>query len=443
MRNSRNQFLWILVIILGFSPDLNAAQDNVKPADSFLPGLEKMLNENIASFWLTKSPDYENGGYIISFGPKGEQKPGWTKMIVTQARTLWLFSHLVRTGHGGQEHLKAAELGYKFMTEKMWDDKNGGFYWEVDATGEKKLQPHKHLYGQAFALYGLSEYYLSSQKQEVLDFAVKLFNLLEEKAHDNTYGGYLESFEMDWRPLPANATTSMGSLGNEKLMNTHLHLLEAMTSFYRASKLPLARERLIELIQIESSTVVRKDIGACTDRYDRNWTPRLDTGFARVSYGHDIENVWLLMDACDAAGLSNWPLMDLYKTLYDYSLKYGYDETNGGFFESGPFNQPADRRQKIWWVQAEALVSSLYMYRMTGDLKYLSMFEKTYNFVDKYVADWEYGEWHGSVTAEGAAQTADKAHSWKCGYHNGRAIIECIEILKTMKTQKDGKNKSE
>ena len=39
-----------------------------------------------------------------------------------------------------------------FLKEKMWDAKNGGFYWEVDATGNQKLKPRKHLYGQAFGL---------------------------------------------------------------------------------------------------------------------------------------------------------------------------------------------------------------------------------------------------------------------------------------------------
>ncbi len=433
---SRDQFLTIAAFtftLSAFSSYLYAGVDNTELADTYIPKLEKMLNENIASFWLSKSPDKENGGYTINFGPKGERKPGGTKMIVTQARTLWFFSHLIRAGHGEQEHLKAADLGYKFLTEKMWDHENGGFFWEVNVTGDKKLQPHKHLYGQAFALYGISEYYLATNKQEALDFARKLFNLIEAKAHDNEYGGYLESFDTDWNLLSPNTSSYMGPPAGLKLMNTHLHLLEAYTSFYRASKLPLARERLIELILIQSNTVVRKPLGACTDKYNRDWTPRLEAEYARVSYGHDIENVWLLMDACNAVGLSNWPLLDLYKTLYDYSLKYGYDETNGGFFDSGPFNKPADRHTKIWWTQAEGLVSSLYMYRMTEEPKYLSVFKDTYDFVDKYIADWDNGEWHGSVSVEGVARPGEKAGPWKCGYHNGRAMIECIEILRHLK----------
>jgi mannobiose 2-epimerase len=214
-----------------------------------------------------------------------------------------------------------------------------------------------------------------------------------------------------------------------KLMNTHLHLLEAMTTFYRASKLPLARERLLELIAIESNSVVRKGLGACTDKHQRDWTPVLTGNYARVSYGHDLENIWLLDDACAAAGISSYPLLDLYRTLFDYGLKYGFDETNGGFYSDGPFNQPASNRDKTWWVEAEAIVSALHMYRLTHDEKYLRTFEKTYDWIEKHQVDWKNGEWYDTITPAGIPR-GDKAQAWKSGYHNGRAMIECLEILK-------------
>ncbi|OHB80232.1 MAG: hypothetical protein A2Z25_08530 [Planctomycetes bacterium RBG_16_55_9] len=408
------------------------ARDRSGLAKQYVPKFEKILTENIASFWYIKSIDRVNGGYTINFGPKGEPKGAGTKMIVTQARMVWLFSRMARAGYSKSEYLEAADEGYRFLKDKMWDAENGGFYWEVDATGDKKLRPRKHLYGQSFALYALSEFYLATQRQDVLDFAVRFFNLLDAKSHDSVYGGYIEFFNEDWTPAPEGESSYMGTPADLKLMNTHLHLLEAMTTFYRASKLPLARERLLELINIESNAVVRKGLGACTDKYKRDWTPRLDGDYARVSYGHDIENVWLLMDACEAAGVSDYPFLDLYKSLFDYSLRYGYDEGSGGFYDSGPFNQPADRRGKVWWVQAEVIVSALRMYRMTHDPKYLSIFEKTSEFIEKNMVDWTNGEWHSSITQEGSPR-GDKASPWKAGYHNGRAMIECLEILKTWK----------
>jgi mannobiose 2-epimerase len=311
----------------------------------------------------------------------------------------------------------------------MWDHTHKGFFWEVDETGTKKLRPKKHLYGQSFVLYALSEYYLASQKKEVLDFTINYFNLLEDKAHDKRYGGYVEFFNEDWSKPAASEGSYMGGGPETKLMNTHLHLMEAMTTFYRASKLPLAKKRLVELINIQSNAVVRKNIGACTDKYFLNWIPKLDGSNARVSYGHDIENVWLLIDACQAAEISVFPFMDLFKTLYEYSLKYGFDQNEGGFYYWGDFNQPASNKMKSFWVQAEALVSALYMFQLTKEDIYLNVFKKTFQLVEEKFVDWENGEWHAMITEDGMPR-GNKAGIWKAGYHNGRAMIECLALLK-------------
>ena len=427
---SRSLWLSVSSMLLAV-PFVCAASESATFAEKYLPRLEKILLENIEPFWYGKSLDRANGGYIISFDSQGKLKEPVTKMIVTQARQVWLFSRLARAGYEPQKHLEAAKLGYQFLKSKMWDPANGGFYWAVDITGNQKLQPNKHLYGQSFALYAISEYAMAGGDKEALDFAVRFFNLLEAKSHDAIHGGYVEYFTPDWTSTPSGQSY-MGAPAEMKLMNTHLHLLEAVTTFYRASQLPLARERLLELINIESNAVVRKSLGACTDKYSQNWTPQLDASYARVSYGHDIENVWLLMDACDAVGISNYPFLDLYQTLFKYSLQYGYDSRQGGFFYTGRFNTAADDRSKSWWVQAETIVSTLRMYGYTQDPKYLSTFESTFNLIESKFVDWEVGEWFESIPAQGQPQ-GDKASVWKAGYHNGRAMIECIEILKAWK----------
>ncbi|HYP04603.1 MAG TPA: AGE family epimerase/isomerase, partial [Bryobacteraceae bacterium] len=188
----------------------------------------------------------------------------------------------------------------------------------------------------------------------------------------------------------------------------------------------------LELIHIQTNAVIRKELAAGTDKYDRNWTPRLEGAFARVSYGHDLENVWLIVDALTAIGMPVHPFNDLFKGLWDYSLKYGWDEQNGGFYDSGAFHKPADNREKVWWTQAEAMVSALYMYRITGDPKYAGIFAKTYDFVDKHITDWEGGEWFWSQAANGTPR-GPKASVWKAGYHNGRAMLECLAVLRAIK----------
>ena len=205
-------------------------QDFAVIARDLRPRLESNLVQNIAGFWYPKSVDRVHGGYILNYDIAGRLKGDGAKMIVTQSRMVWLFSRLARAGYNKAEYLDAADVGYRFLRDKMWDGKNGGFYWQVDVTGDKKTRAGKHLYGESFALYALSEYYLASGKKEVLEMATRLFNLLEDKAHDAVWGGYLESFNEDWSP--ARETSYMGPV-EFKLMNTHLHLLESVTCFSR------------------------------------------------------------------------------------------------------------------------------------------------------------------------------------------------------------------
>lgn len=394
----------------------------------YLARLDTILTKNIVPFWMAKSLDKKNGGYIINFDKDGNPNGQMNKGLVTQARMLWLFARLTTAGYG-QQYLAAAELGYGFLQNKMLDTRHGGFYWEVDATGDQKLLPRKHLYGQSFALYALSEYYLATKSEEVIAMASRLFDLLEDKAHDRIHGGYIEFFNEDWSTPPSDAYNYMGVETGLKLMNTHLHLMESVTRFHQAKPSKLSHKRLLELITIQSNAVVRKDAGGCTDKYDANWTARLEPQYARMSYGHDLENIWLLRRACSAAGVSDFPLFDLYRTLFENALKYGYDKSEGGFFNSGGIRLPADDRNKVWWVQAEALVSALTMYLLAKRPIYLSVFEETLSFIENFVVDHQNSEWHNTITPRSMI-VGNKADEWKAGYHSGRSMIECIQLLK-------------
>lgn len=61
--------------------------------------------------------------------------------------------------------------------------------------------PDKHLYGQGFALYGLSEYAIASGDSSATALAQQLFGILEDYAYDSQYGGYREFFLRDWTSI--------------------------------------------------------------------------------------------------------------------------------------------------------------------------------------------------------------------------------------------------
>src|SRR4029077_5624028 len=100
-------------------------------AKTYRPRLATNLTQNIIPFWYPATVDRTNGGYRLNHDVDGRWKGPGTKMIVTQARMLWFSARLKRAGYGGQEFLDAAEAGYRFLKDQMWDARNGGFYWEV------------------------------------------------------------------------------------------------------------------------------------------------------------------------------------------------------------------------------------------------------------------------------------------------------------------------
>jgi mannobiose 2-epimerase len=399
---------------------------------SYIETLERILTENIIPFWYPEVIDFEEGGYRLNLDTQGKWRCRRNKSLVAQARTVWFFSRLSNSDYGTRDHLKAAQHGYEFLRAHMWDEEYGGFFWEVDSSGRLPTKPAKHLYGQAFALYALSEFALVSNEFSAEKIACELFCLLEQKAHDTQFGGYLEFFQRDWSPAVDGVKTYLNSFPMMKLMNTHLHLLEAITKYHNVAQDTLSRQRLIELILVHSSAVKCETISACTDRYKRDWTPIALFAKDSISYGHILENIWLLITACKTAGISNGPLLNYYRNLFQYVVRFGQDNKKGGFYYAGPYNGKAKKREKVWWVQSEALVSALQMYNLTKEDMYLHCFFQTLEWITKHQIDWEDGEWHAILDKKGRP-SGDKSGTWKTPYHNGRAILECIQILMHMR----------
>lgn len=422
---------------LGLAPGAGAAGSTDLGGDAPVPSAEalaaeravlaRLLGDNHVPFWYPDTLDPEAGGFRLNHDATGAWLGPVDKGLVSQARQTWFFARLAGSAHGRPEHLAAARHGYEFLRDRLWDREHGGFFWAVDARGSAVTRPEKHLYGQAFGLFALSRYATVSGDAGAAALAAALFALLEARAHDATHGGYRESFLRDWTPMPPRRLSPLGFRAGLKLMNTHLHLLEALIEHARVSPGTTVRERLRELVAILASTVVRKDAGACRDFHWPDWSAFHGRGAGRVSYGHDLENAWLLLEAAEAAGVPIATVAGVSRTLVATAVRNGFDARDGGFFESGRPGAAADRRAKVWWVQAEALVAALRLYRHTGNAAYHDVFARTLDWVAHHQVDPR-GGWHHTVSPEGVAG-GPKAGPWKAAYHDGRALLECLEAL--------------
>ena len=382
--------------------------------------LERLLTRNLLGFWDERIVDGDHGGYLLAHDEFGRLNGTPERYLVTQARTLWFFSRLARSRWALPVHLEWASHGYRFLRDHMWDATHGGFYWRVAPDGSR--DDRKHLYGQAFALLGLLQYAHASDERDAGDLADELFELLEAHGHDEQAGGYHESHCRDWSP---EAPRRLGLLGHPtglKTFNTHLHLMSALTAKARYRPSGLARQRLSELVLVQS-------MAASTWSIARRRGRAASTGLG-TSCGHEVENVSFLMDACAALGISDGPLLPVYSAVWDKALSRGFDHRRGGFYEGGRLRLAAPRRTKVWWVQAEGLLGALRMYRRTREERYLETFHATLRWIVREQADWAVGDWHREVSRRGRRR-GDKAGPWQDAFHQGRALIECLEALES------------
>jgi mannobiose 2-epimerase len=390
--------------------------------------LEKLLTNNIVPFWQEQTLDRADGGYRLNHDVHGRWRGPAYKDVITQSRTVWFFSRLAMSPYGAGEHLAAARHGYAFLRDRMWDPDYGGFYWEVDSPGKTATRPAKHVCAQAFALYALCEYARASHDLSALNLARHLFELIEEHAHDSLYGGYKEYFTREWTFTAKDLTGYTVASPDMKLMSTHLHYMEALTWLFHATRDRFIGKRLLELIQVQISSLTHKVYGTGTNHYTAGWTPIEGRENRRVSFGHLLKTIWMVMESCVVAGAAHEPLAGFYRQAFEQALRYGFDSKRGGFYDEGPFGKNADRREKVWYVQAEGLLCALYVYLLFRDEKQWRCFSTSLDWIMNYQADWQNGDWHWQIEPDGKP-SGDKARSWKGPYHNGRAVMRCLELL--------------
>ncbi len=372
------------------------------------PRLEALASDAIG-FWKAHGPDAKHGGFHGTLDRSGNPIEPSDKGVIQTARHLWAFS----TWHARREPTPkvraVADDLYRFL-ERYRDPADGEFYFRVNRSGEP-VERRKQLYAESFVIYALSAYATSFDSEEARSRALTCFRAIDRRSHDPEWLGYDQTHDPGWL-----------SPGAEKETNTHIHLLEAFTALFRATKDGLVRARLEEMVTVVAKKIVQPDHHARKE-YERDWTP---FGDASVSYGHDIETAWLLLDALDALERSSdAEFTAIALQLGRGALDAGYDATRGGLFEEGPLKGPATKREKIWWIQAEALPGLYRLYALSRDPSLLDRLEQTLSFIENYQRDAEHGEWYWGITEAGAVgpRGSNKGEEWKASYHNVRALL--------------------
>lgn len=365
--------------------------------------------ENILDFWTTRTFDHKNGGFIGKMDIHGQIDVDAPKGLVLNARILWTFAAAYQRTQK-PKHLEAAQRALQALAP-FKDEQWGGYYWSTHPNGDP-LNTRKQIYGLAFVLYGLSEFYKISKDDTILKACWEIFDWIEKNSFNPRNKGYLEAVARDGSALE-DMRLSPKDLNAPLSMNTHLHLLEAYTNLYRIAPNKRLQKQIENLIDVFLIHIIDSKSKHLILFFDENWQP-LEK---EISYGHDIEAAWLLLEAAEVIG---YQVVACQKRAVEIAVAVlpALDEEGGLDYE-------AHRRERHWWVQAEAMVGFLNAYQISKAVHFLEKSILCWGFIKKYMIDAVQGEWFWGYTQGGQLmRDEDKVGFWKCPYHNARACME-------------------
>ena len=381
--------------------------------------------KNILQYWMDHTIDRENGGFLGEVDHLGQSIKEAPKGVVLNTRILWTFSSAYNFLKN-ERYLEIAHRAYEYLIKHFWDKEFGGVFWSLTYDGQI-LESRKQVYAQGFAIYGLSEYYRATKKQEALDYSIDLFRLIEKYSFDEKHNGYLEAFTREWKPLE-DMRLSAKDANSPKTMNTHLHIIEPYSNLYRVWSDELLAKKMKNLVELFLDKIIHPKTGHLHLFFDLDWTVQSNI----VSYGHDIEGAWLLCEAAEL--LADEELLKRVEAaailIADVTIKEGVASDHSVLYEKDLTSNELDA-DRHWWVQAEAMVGFTQAWQISGDEDYLKKMDATWKYIQQNVIDQEYGEWHLRINSEGNPITSEgKAGFWKCPYHNTRALMEVYSRIK-------------
>ncbi|MVN22738.1 AGE family epimerase/isomerase [Mucilaginibacter arboris] len=380
--------------------------------------------DSILNYWITYTPDDQNGGFYGKINHENKVEPEAPKGSVLNARILWSFSAAYNQ-NSKPVYLNLAKRSYDYIRNYFVDKNYGGVYWTVDFEGNP-LDTKKQIYALSFTIYGLAEYYKACKDESALALAKQLFADIEKHSFDQEKGGYLEAFAQDWKELP-DLRLSAKDANEKKTMNTHLHVLEAYTNLYRIWKDEFLEKQICGLINDFLKHIIDPKANRLILFLDENWQPKSEI----ISYGHDIEGSWLLLEAAEV--LEDEAIIMQVKEVsvaMARAAASGLDPDGSMYYEYEPEHDHLIK-DRHWWVQAEAMVGFLNAWQLTGEQQFFDQFEKVWNFTHFHIIDSQKGEWVWGLKDDYTLMPGeDKVGVWKCPYHNSRSMIEVIHRLK-------------
>ena len=353
------------------------------------------LLENILPFWLEHGLDTVNGGVYTCVTRTGELMDS-TKSVWFQGRFAFTCCFAYNNVEKRQEYLDAAKLTLDFIEQHCFDA-DGRMYFEVAADGTP-LRKRRYIFSESFAAIAMAEYSKATGDRTYAEKALTLFK--DMRRFLATPGLLAPKYE---------PTVQMQGHSITMIMINVASCIRKVIADVELDR------QIDESLHALKTYFIHPEFKALLETVGPNGE-FIDTINGRViNPGHCIETSWFLFDVATDRG--DKELMELALTILDWSWEWGWDKEFGGIinFKDCKNYPPQDYSQdmKFWWPQTEAIIATLYAYKLPGDEKYLKRHKQISDWTYAHFPDTEYGEWYGYLHRDGSVAQPAKGNNFK------------------------------
>lgn len=374
------------------------------------------LTEDIMPFWLKNGLDHQHGGIYTCLNRDGSLMDT-TKSVWFQGRFAFTCCFAYNHVEKKQEWLDAAKMTLDFI-EKYCFDENRRMYFEVAADGTP-LRLRRYVFSESFAAIAMAEYAAATGCEE---YARKALAIFKDMRRFLSTPGILEPKYLPTVQAQGHSITMI--------------MINVASCIKKVIQDPELDLQIDESVHALSTYFVHPEFKALLETVGPNGE-FIDTLSGRtINPGHCIETAWFLFDVAEARG-GDQKLTDLALTILDWSWDWGWDEQYGGIINFRDCkNLPSQdyaQDMKFWWPQTEAIIATLYAYKLTGNERYLKMHRMISDWTYAHFPDAEYGEWYGYLHRDGSVAQPAKGNLFKGPFHIPRMMTKayqlCQEIL--------------
>jgi mannose-6-phosphate isomerase len=379
------------------------------------PHPTRWLIDEALPFWMSDAAD-RRGGFFERLAPDGIPYGADPKSTLVQARMLFTLSHASFAG-AGVECLSGASIAFDFMTQRLFDPREGGFFRAVGPDGDPRgpgANLIKDTYDHSFVLLGLAALHRVRPDPEVMTWIERTWEYLHGTLFDPVNGGYHEDSRAcgpaEDYPLP-------------RRQNPHMHLFEALLSLYEATGRHGWLEHAERILHVFRTYLYDRETGSLREFLgpDLRQAPGA-AGLIREP-GHQFEWAWLLHRYAVLSG--DRSAREHAEALYRFGTKHGVRSSGpfagAAYDEIEPSGKPI-KTTMLLWPQTEAVKAHLALFERTGEAAYLAAAKQSIGLMFEHFISGEQPIWRNQIDEEGRTLQPDAPT--RLLYHVIMSILE-------------------